>query len=221
MSWTYFSYQLSAKLTPASNKVSAVSTRLPEVAASIDSLFNRHFEMSSGMGKLIPAPARVAAFQAGLRSLAIANRANPRANALTLNAVLQAYTTAYWSGRVIDGPLATITTIAPTVWIPIDNIPNFVPSAKQWIDKLAVSLYIQKMSIIGVRVQKPTPIITPWSGALLMTMDSPLASALSGIMVSGFSNFMNLLVAQGADAASANAATSQYSNAVTSIFSNP
>lgn len=193
--WNLFKLELAGRFQET-NRVADLGSRVPYIPTAIDHLYARHFDVSSAGGRLIKSPLITAGFKKYLNIVVRANRNRPPISYGELSSQIELYSLIYWSGRIIDGPAATVYTVFPGIWVPMPCLQNFIPGGLQWIDWLSISLYIQKMSVMGVRIQKPVPLLTPWSGVLFQTFDAPFGiGAVTGPMKDAFGTSIDLLTA--------------------------
>jgi hypothetical protein len=157
----------------------------------MEPLYQRHIDITSG-GRLIPRIGLPQAFEYYFKAVAIGNRFGLTDDNPNLSNQLKIQHLAYWTGRVIDSPTAIIITLFPGIWTDIFFKPNFFPNARQWIEGLTMSMYLQKCSVLGVRISKVPPyIVTPWSGYLYKTLDGGLSL---GTIVGSILNQFNLTI---------------------------
>lgn len=218
--WNLFKWELTSAYSQPSSSQSGLN-RLSKVVKASDNLYGRHFDVSTAGGRLIKRRILSKGFEVYLKAIAKANRYNVNLPSFLLSNQLKTYFIPYWLGRIIDGPAGTVYTIFPGIWTNIFFNPNIVPAAMSWTDSLALTLYVQKMSVIGIRISKPFPFITPWSGFLFKTFDAPGGiGSITGPMKNAFGQSMDQLTAYATgDISVGNQVKSQFNSIVDQVYS--
>lgn len=175
----------------------ALYTRAPSIPGELDKLYSTHFDIATAGGKIIPGAGRSAIFKSYLQKIVVQHRKSPTMLRTLPTAQFASQAAGYWVGRTIDGPTGLTIVLSPGIWVPLEYIPNFVPQAKKWIDKLVIAFYLQKLSLLGITISKAVPgIVSPWSGAFFQGLDVPGgAPAVTGPMSDNYDVFVDLLMA--------------------------
>lgn len=221
MSWNAFKYTLMAKMAVPTYSFLQMNSRIPSIPTSMDNLFASHFDVSSAGGRLLSVPLVSKAFSLYLKSSIALNRQLPDLLKSKVSDQIKSQALLYWTGRVINGPAATVITLFPGIWIPLNGITNLVPGAKQWIDLVSISLYIQKMTVIGISISKAIPgLVLPWYGAQFQGLDTPVGlPQLLQPMINSFNGYVDLLMNfSGGDLALGNQLKSLYENSLKSVL---
>lgn len=193
--WNLFKAQLIAEYTPTTFNFADLN-KVGKHGRYTESLYRRHIDITSG-GLIVPRPDVPLVFEAVSLIYSNQNRFNVNTNSKLLSSQLRFDHTYYWTARIIDSPTAIIITLFPGIWTDMFFSPNFGVGSRVWVNALAMSMYLQKNTVIGIRISKIPPyFVTPWSGALFKTFDSGFsASALVGSIMSIVRAEMNLLSA--------------------------
>jgi hypothetical protein len=218
--WNLFKAQLVAEYTPRTYLLKDLN-KLGKHGKYVERLYQGHIDITSG-GKLIPRKIIPKAFETYFKAVAIANRLNLYDAGNQLSNQLKVQHLAYWTGRVIDSPTAIIITLYPGIWTDIFFSQNFQFGARKWIDAVSMSMYLQKCSVLGVRISKLPPyIVTPWSGYCFKSLDGGLSlGAIAGSIINQFNltlDLMSSVVYQG-DRSFLNPLKSSYANAINSVL---
>jgi hypothetical protein len=198
--WNLFKAQLIAEYTPTTYNFADLN-KVGKHGIYTEQLYRRHFDITSG-GRILPRPDVPIVFQAASLIYSSQNRFNVNANSPLLSSQLRFDHTFYWTARIIDSPTAIIITLFPGIWTDIFFSPNFGVGARNWVDAVSMSMYLQKTTVIGIRISKLPPyLVTPWSGFCFKTFDSGLsaASLLSSItsVVNAEISLMSAIIYQG------------------------
>jgi hypothetical protein len=193
--WNLFKAQLIAEYTPTTFNFADLN-KVGKHGRYTESLYRRHIDITSG-GLIVPRPDVPLVFEAVSLIYSNQNRFNVNTNSKLLSSQLRFDHTYYWTARIIDSPTAIIITLFPGIWTDMFFSPNFGAGSRVWVNALAMSMYLQKNTVIGIRISKIPPyFVTPWSGALFKTFDSGFsASALVGSIMSIVRAEINLLSA--------------------------
>jgi len=171
--WNVFKLQLYGKFNPTSNRLKDLD-RLGKLARMTHQLYSgRHIEVTTAGGRLRGRGPVMRAWQRFLEITAKVNRFSPHVSNFILDNQLRIFNLIYFTGAVMDGPVGTVITLFPGIWTNLFFKQNYIPAGLQWIDSLMITMYIQKMSVIGIRIGKPIPFVTPWCGYFFKTFDSP------------------------------------------------
>lgn len=222
MSWNLFKTQLGMKMKIPSTAMSAVTDRIPSIGRSLDSLYSTHFDTATAGGRLLKVPVISQVFQLGLQEHLLKNRLSTNITPERVSSQVKSQALKYWIGRVINGPTGTTIVLFPGIWVPFDNLVNLVPGAKRWVDLISISLFIQKMSLLGITIQKAPPgVVTPWSGTMFQGFDTPLnVSQVLSPMQMNFSNFIKLTFElKGGSPEIANQIKEKFNQALETVFS--
>jgi hypothetical protein len=218
--WNLFKAQLIAEYTPTTYNFADL-VKVGRHGRYAENLYKLHFDISSG-GRLIGRPDIPKIFEAVSVVFSSQNRFNFNAESNLLSSQLAIDHTLFWTGRVIDSPLATIVTVFPGIWTNIFFFPNFGYGARVWVDAVSLSMYLQKTTVIGIRISKTPPyLVTPWSGFLFKSLDSGINAAsfmnsLNSVIKSQIS-LMSAIVYQG-DSSMLNFMIDAYSDTYSSIL---
>lgn len=197
MSWNLLKYKfaLKAQLT---SRYTAIADRVPYIADQLESTMRMHFDTATAAGQIIANPGVVKGMKAYLVGEVLANYKNTALNKIQHAKQIAHAAQMYWIGRQIDGPIGTTIILFPGIWTSPDLIHNLIPNAKQWVDRVAISMYLQKLSLLGITLSKAVPgLVTPWTGAFLQGLDNPLG--LSGLLtpvLNSYSKYIDLLMTQ-------------------------
>lgn len=192
--WNLFKAQLIAEYTPTTYNFADLN-KVGKHGRYTEQLYRRHFDITSG-GRILPRPDVPIFFESMSVLYCGQNRFNLNTTNKLLSSQLGIDHTYYWTGRIIDSPIATIFTVFPGVWLDIGFSANFFASSRKWINDVALNMYLQKMMVLGVRISKAPPyLITPWSGYLYQTLDG--APSLGAILDPIKNNFNLTLDALG------------------------
>jgi hypothetical protein len=193
--WNLFKAQLIAEYTPTTFNFADLN-KVGKHGRYTESLYRRHIDITSG-GLIVPRPDVPLVFEAVSLIYSNQNRFNVNTNSKLLSSQLRFDHTYYWTARIIDSPTAIIITLFPGIWTDMFFSPNFGAGSRVWVNALSMSMYLQKNTVIGIRISKIPPyFVTPWSGALFKTFDSGFsASALVGSIMSIVRAEINLLSA--------------------------
>jgi hypothetical protein len=173
--WNLFKAQLIAEYTPTTYNFADLN-KVGKHGRYTEQLYRRHFDITSG-GRLVPRPDVPIVFEAVSLIYSSQNRFNVNANSPLLSSQLRFDHTFYWTARIIDSPTAIIITLFPGIWTDIFFSPNFGMGARNWVDAVSMSMYLQKNTVIGIRISKLPPyLVTPWSGFCFKTFDSGLSA---------------------------------------------
>lgn len=181
--WNLFKAQLIAEYTPTTFNFADLN-KVGKHGKYTESLYRRHFDITSG-GLIIPRPDVPLTFEAVSIIYSNQNRFNLNANSKVLSSQLRFDHTYYWTARIIDSPTAVIITLFPGIWTDMFFSPNFGVGSRVWVNALSMSMYLQKNTVIGIRISKLPPyLVTAWSGTMFKTFDSGIsaASAINSIM---------------------------------------
>lgn len=174
--WNLFKAQLIAEYTPTTYNFADLN-KVGKHGIYTEQLYRRHFDITSG-GRILPRPDIPGVFQAVSIIYSTQNRFNVNTNSTILSSQLRFDHTFYWTARIIDSPTAIIITLFPGIWTDIFFSPNFGRGARVWGDALSMSMYLQKNTVIGIRISKLPPyLVTPWSGFCFKTFDSGLSAS--------------------------------------------
>ena len=198
-----------------------MNLRLPSLPNDMDLLFATHFDVASAGGKLIKASPISQAFSVYIKAAVNLNRQIPTLLKSKVSDQIKSQALLYWAGRVIEGPAATTIVLFPGIWIPLGNIPNLVPGAKQWIDFLSISLYIQKNTLLGITISKAVPgLVLPWYGASFQSLDTPAGlPQLLKPMINSFNTYVDLLMSvTGGDMAVGDLLKQTYTKTLEAVF---
>jgi hypothetical protein len=207
--WNLFKAQLIAEYTPTTFNFADLN-KVGKHGRYTESLYRRHFDITSG-GLIIPRPDVPLVFEAVSVIYSNQNRFNLNANSKVLSSQLRFDHTFYWTARIIDSPTAVIITLFPGIWTDMFFSPNFGVGSRVWVNALAMSMYLQKNTVIGIRISKLPPyLVTPWSGAMFKTFDSGLSAStmvgsimdvvtaeiklMSAILYNGNPNILDFLI---------------------------
>lgn len=198
--WNLFKAQLIAEYSPTTYNFADLN-KVGKHGRYAEQLYRTHFDITSG-GRLLPRPDVPVVFEAVSLVYSSQNRFNINANSPLLSSQLRFDHTFYWTARIIDSPTAIIITLFPGIWTDIFFSPNFGFGARNWVDAVSMSMYLQKTTVIGIRISKLPPyLVTAWSGFCFKTFDSGLsaASILSSItsVVNAEISLMSAIVYQG------------------------
>jgi hypothetical protein len=174
-----------------------LAQRLPyHVDATIQN-YKRHFETTTGGGRLMGDELYRAGLKTYLTGVAKANRFDFNLKGFAVSDQLKIKNLIYWTGRVIDGPTGIVITIFPGIWTDIFSKPNFVPAAMEWVNSYQISQFIQKCTVLGIRIDKLTGIPLPWAGVSFVTLPPPFStwSAVKAGLIGSFNQSMDLLLA--------------------------
>lgn len=218
--WNLFKAQLMAEYSPTTYLIKDLN-KLGRHGRYIEPLYQRHIDITSG-GRLLPRIGLPQAFEYYFKAVAIANRFGLSDNNPNLSNQLKIQHLAYWTGRIIDSPTAIVITLFPGIWTDIFFKPNFLPSAKKWIDALSLSMYLQKCSVLGIRISKVPPfIVTPWSGFMYKSLDGGLSlGSIVGSILDQFNltlDVFSAIIYRG-DTSVLNPLKGIYANAISSVL---
>jgi hypothetical protein len=174
-----------------------LAIRLPyHVDATINN-YKRHFETTTGGGRLMFDEFYRVGLKTYLTSTAIANRFDFNLKGFGFSDQLKIKNLIYWTGRVIDGPTGIVITIFPGIWTDIFSSPNFIPAGMQWVNSYQISQFIQKCTVLGIRIDKMTGIPLPWSGVSFVSLPPAfdIWANVRAALISEFNRSMDLLLA--------------------------
>ena len=196
MSWNLLKLRLSQLMDKPTWRESEMMRRIPFIPGELDKLYASHFDIATAGGKLTPSSGRSAGFQTYLQGIVKVNKLSPSMPRSRVTPQFGSQASTYWSGRIIDGPTGLTVVISPGIWTPLEHIPNFVPSAKKWSDRLVIAFYLQKLSLLGITISKAVPgMVTPWSGVYFQGLDAPGGlPAVVNPMMNTFSTYVDLLM---------------------------
>jgi hypothetical protein len=218
--WNLFKAQLIAEYTSTTYNFADL-VKVGRHGRYTENLYKLHFDISSG-GRMVARPDIPKFFEAASMIYCSQNRFNFNATSNLLSSQLAIDHTYYWVARIIDSPLATIITIFPGIWTNAFFSPNFGYGARVWVDALSLSMYLQKTTVIGIRISKTPPfLVTPWSGFMFKSLDGGVTAAsfmqsLSSVIQSQIS-LMSSIVYQG-DSSKLNFMIDAYTDAYSSIL---
>lgn len=175
MSFTLFKILFSGRINPPHLSM----TRMPNALVDeINNLFEkRHFEITCVVGRVQPRGWLTAAFKAYLKVITFANRWSPFPFPVDfVGKQLKVYMLLYWLFRRIKGELADVIVLFPGIWLGKLVRPNIISTSFEFSDKIALAVFLQKMMLVGIRINKKPIAVTPWFGPLLMTTDAPILS---------------------------------------------
>lgn len=218
--WNLFKAQLVAEYTPRTYLLKDLN-KLGKHGKYVERLYLNHIDITSG-GKIVPRVIIPKAFETYFKAVAIANRLNLYDAGNQLSNQLKAQHLAYWTGRIIDSPTAIIITLYPGIWTDTFFSHNFQFGARKWIDAVSMSMYLQKCSVLGIRISKLPPyIVTPWSGYCFKSLDGGISlDGLVGSILDQFNltlDLMSSVVYQG-DRSFLNSLKPLYANAINSVL---
>lgn len=197
MSWNLMKLQMYGKYFNPTYDFKDLAVRLPyHVDATVNN-YKRHFDTTTGGGQLKFDELYKTGLKAYLTSTAIANRFDFNLKGFGFSDQLKIKNLIYWTGRVIDGPTGIVFTVFPGIWTDIFSQPNFIPAGMQWVNSYQVSQFIQKCTVLGVRIDKMTGIPLPWSGVSFVTIPPPFDTwaNVKSALISDFNRSMDLLLA--------------------------
>ncbi len=196
MSWNLFKTRLNSKLRKPSVELSATTSRLPSLTANLDQIYSTHFDVATSGGRIQNNPSVSQVVKLGLQTQFLQNRKNAALAHSKVSKQLGMQASKYWQGKLIQGPTGSTIILSSGIWMPFDARPNMIPGGKKFVDRLTMSLYNQKNSLLGVTIQKAPPgTVVPWTGMMLQGFDTPIAiDKLLDPMEMNYNNFVDIMI---------------------------
>lgn len=150
---------------------------------AIDRSYKRHIDLSTAGGRLTPSP-REKAVKTALNALGKANRLSNNPKSIDIMDQIGIYVYAYWTLRVIEGPIGTTVILFPGIYQPIKVSPNYTKHGLDFLDALTTTLILHKSTMAGITIRKFPPSVTPWFGTSFKSFDefSQVGSLVSGLV---------------------------------------